>query len=106
MYVCTCALSLSSNFHIHVSVSDLDFSRDRSTYFLQQNRQIDRGNICFQFFGFGSLQCILMVLQAFETEKTFAMKRFYLEERTFLYKLEGSGVNLECTEVNTLLHLL
>jgi hypothetical protein len=30
----------------------------------------------------------------------------YLEERTFLYELEGSGVNLEFTEVHTLLHLL
>jgi hypothetical protein len=43
---------------------------------------------------------ILVVLLAFEKEK------IYLEERTFLYKLEGSGVNLEFTEVNTLLHLL
>jgi hypothetical protein len=37
---------LSPNFHIHVSVSDLHiYSQDRSTYFLQQNRQINRGNI-------------------------------------------------------------
>ncbi len=37
---------LSPNFHIHVSVSDLYVhSQDRSTYFLQQNRQIDPGNI-------------------------------------------------------------
>jgi hypothetical protein len=37
---------LSLNFHIHVSVSDLYvFSQDWSTYFLQQNRQIDCGNI-------------------------------------------------------------
>ncbi len=33
---------LSPNFHIHVSVSDLYI---RSTYFLQQNRQTDCGNI-------------------------------------------------------------
>ncbi len=33
-------------------------------------------------------------------------KKMYLEERTFLYELEGSGVNLEFTEVHTLLHLL
>ncbi len=37
---------LSPNFHIHVSVSDLYIPRISSyTYFLQQNRQIDRGNI-------------------------------------------------------------
>ncbi len=37
---------LSPNFHIHVSVSDLRiYSQDRSTYFLQQNMQIDRENI-------------------------------------------------------------
>ncbi len=38
---------LSPNFHIHASVSNLIefiYSLDRSTYFLQQNRQIDRGN--------------------------------------------------------------
>ncbi len=35
---------LSPNFYVHVSVSDL-YSQDRSSYFLQQNRQIDRGNI-------------------------------------------------------------
>jgi hypothetical protein len=36
-------IAASVNFHIHVSVSDF-FPKDRSTYFLQQNRQIDRGN--------------------------------------------------------------
>jgi hypothetical protein len=35
---------LSPNFHIHVSMSDLYIPQDRSTYFLKQNRQIDRGN--------------------------------------------------------------
>jgi hypothetical protein len=37
---------LSPNFHIHVSVNDLYcISQDRSTYFLQQNRQIHCWNI-------------------------------------------------------------
>ncbi len=37
---------LSPNFHIRVSVNDLYiYSHDRSTYYLQQNRQIDCGNI-------------------------------------------------------------
>jgi hypothetical protein len=37
---------LSPNFLIHVSLNELYiYSQDRSTYFLQQNRQIDRGNI-------------------------------------------------------------
>jgi hypothetical protein len=36
---------LSPNFHIHVSMSDFLYSQDRFTYFLQQNSQIDRGNI-------------------------------------------------------------
>ncbi len=38
---------LIPNFHIHVSVSDLYIRSERSTYsyFLQQNRQIDHGNI-------------------------------------------------------------
>jgi hypothetical protein len=37
---------LSPNFHINVSVSDLYiYSQDRSTHFLQSNRQIDRWNI-------------------------------------------------------------
>jgi hypothetical protein len=35
----------SPNFHIHVSVSDFYIPRVQSTYFLQQNRQIDCGNI-------------------------------------------------------------
>jgi hypothetical protein len=36
---------LSPNLHINVSVSDLYiYSQDRSIYFLQKNRQIDRGN--------------------------------------------------------------
>jgi hypothetical protein len=36
---------LSPSFHIHVSVRYLIHSQDRSTYFLQRNRQIDHGNI-------------------------------------------------------------
>jgi hypothetical protein len=36
---------LSPNFHIHVSVSDLYIPRIDPHIFLQQNRQIDRGNI-------------------------------------------------------------
>ncbi len=36
---------LSPNFHIHVSVSDLYIPRIGQHIFLQQNRQIDRGNI-------------------------------------------------------------
>jgi hypothetical protein len=36
---------LSPNFHIHVSVSDLYIPRIGSHIFLQQNRQIDGGNI-------------------------------------------------------------
>ncbi len=35
---------LSPNFHVHVSVSDL-YSQGRSTYFLQQIRQVDSGKI-------------------------------------------------------------
>ncbi len=37
---------LSPNFHINVSVSDLYISRIVPHIFLQQNRQIHRGNIC------------------------------------------------------------
>jgi hypothetical protein len=36
---------LSPNFHIHVSVSDLYIPRIGPLVFLQQNRQIDHGNI-------------------------------------------------------------
>ncbi len=36
---------LSPNFHIHVSVSDLYIPRIGPHIFLQQNRQIDRGNL-------------------------------------------------------------
>ncbi len=36
---------LSPNFYIHVSVSDLYIHRIRPHIFLQQNRQIDRGNM-------------------------------------------------------------
>jgi hypothetical protein len=36
---------LSPNFHIHMSVNDLYIPKYRSKYFLQQNRQIDRGNV-------------------------------------------------------------
>jgi hypothetical protein len=36
---------LSTNFHIHVSMSDLYIPRIGPHIFLQQNRQIDRGNI-------------------------------------------------------------
>ncbi len=36
---------LSPNFHIHVSVSDLNIPRIGPHIFLQQNRQIDCGNI-------------------------------------------------------------
>ncbi len=39
----------SPNFHIHVSVRRCErfiYSQDRSTYFLYQNRQMDRGAIC------------------------------------------------------------
>ncbi len=37
---------ISPNFHIHVSVSDFyTYSRDRSAYFPEQNRQSDPGNI-------------------------------------------------------------
>jgi hypothetical protein len=36
---------LSPNFHIHVSVSDLYIPRIGPHIFLQQNRQIDQGNI-------------------------------------------------------------
>ncbi len=37
--------SPSPNSHIHVSVSDLYISRNGPHIFLQQNRQIDHGNI-------------------------------------------------------------
>jgi hypothetical protein len=37
--------ALSPNFHIHVSVSDLYIPRIGPRCFLQQNRQIDGGNI-------------------------------------------------------------
>ncbi len=37
--------SLFPNFHIHVSVSDLYIPRIRPSFFLQQKRQTDRGNI-------------------------------------------------------------
>jgi hypothetical protein len=36
---------LSSNFHIHMSVSDLYIPRNGPHIFLQQNKQIHRGNI-------------------------------------------------------------
>ncbi len=37
--------SLSPNFHINVTVRNLYIPRYQSTYFLQQNRQTDPGNI-------------------------------------------------------------
>ncbi len=36
---------LSPNFHVHVSVSDLYIPRVRPRNFLQQNRQINHGNM-------------------------------------------------------------
>ncbi len=40
-----CAASVPTNFHIHVSVSELYILRIGPHIFLQQNRQIDGGNI-------------------------------------------------------------
>ncbi len=43
---------LSPNFHIHVSVIDLYIPRIGPTYFLQKNRQVDRGIGSLQYGSF------------------------------------------------------